>query len=117
MNKRGQGLSTSAIVLIVLGLVVLAILVIGFMVGWSAILPWIKTNNVGTISQSCELSCSTSNQYDFCSVKRAVNDGENKKFDATCNQLSTEDKFTSRNYGIKACTTLTCSTSSSSISS
>lgn len=111
-DKRGQGLSTSAIVLIVLGIIVLAILAIGFTFGWKALVPWIKTNNIDTIKQSCQLACTTQSQYDYCSVKRSVNDGKNIKFDATCNELATDAKFSSRNYGIAACDSVTCSTKS-----
>ena len=44
MNKRGQGLSTNAIILIVLGVVVLVVLIGGFTIGWGQMAPWIKTN-------------------------------------------------------------------------
>ena len=33
-NRKGQGLSTNAIILIVLGIVVLVVLIAGIMLGW-----------------------------------------------------------------------------------
>lgn len=104
-NKRGQGMSTSTIILLILGLVILVVLVLGFTLGWNKIAPWINTNNVETIKTSCEAACSTGSVYDFCSVSRDVNDGVNKKFGATCKAL-TNSTFATRNYGIVDCPNL-----------
>ena len=83
-NKRGQGLSTSAIVLIVLAVVVLVILIIGFTMGWSSIAPWLSSSNVDTIVSSCEVACSTASTYEFCNVDRELKDAEGTKVLATC---------------------------------
>ncbi len=73
MNKKAQGLSTNAIILIVLGVIVLVILVIGFMAGWDKIAPWIKpSNNVQTIVDACSMACSMDSVYDYCSVMREL---------------------------------------------
>ena len=72
MHKRGQGLSTNAIILIVLGVIVLTILVMGFTVGWSKIAPWITTDNVDAVVQQCSIACSTSSIYSFCSLERML---------------------------------------------
>ena len=45
MEKRGQGLSTSAIILIILGVVVLVVLIAGFTIGWSALKDYINPSN------------------------------------------------------------------------
>ena len=66
-NKRGQGLSTNAIILIVLGIVVLVVLILGFTIGWKSLLPWISTDNVNTIVTQCGIACTTESTYDFCS--------------------------------------------------
>jgi len=102
-NKRGQGMSTSTIILLILGLVVLVVLVLGFSLGWNKIAPWINTNNLETIKTSCGAACSTGSQYDFCNVPRTVKDGVNDKFEATCEALSTEETYLSRGYGIEPC--------------
>lgn len=102
MDKKGQGLSTNAIILIILGVIVLVILILGFTIGWDRFLPFVKSNNVENIKTACSLACSTGNQFDFCSTQREVKDGINDKFTSTCNELSGE-QYTSRNYGIEAC--------------
>lgn len=118
-GKRGQGLSTSAIVLIVLGVIVLVILVLGFTIGWNKLVPFVKTNNVDNIKTSCGLACSTGNQYDFCVTNRTVNDGAHAQFVATCDKLSNaEDAFYKANsfvasYGIDVCPSITCPTTAS----
>ena len=102
-NKKAQGMSTSTIILLILGLVILVVLVLGFSLGWNKITPWINTNNVDTIKTSCNAACSTNNQYDFCTVQREVKDGTNVKFKTTCQDLSTNLTLTSRGYGIEVC--------------
>ena len=100
-NKRGQGMSTSTIVLLIIGVIILVVLIIGFTKGWSTFGDWLKSNNIDSIKNSCGVACSTASQYEFCSVRREVKDGENPKFEATCEQLSTLPKFEA--YGIEPC--------------
>lgn len=108
MNKRGQGLSTNAIVLIILAVVVLAVVIVGFTVGWSKIAPWLSSNNVDTIKTQCSVACSTGNTFDFCSKKRELNDGE-KTVSANCYVLSTNTDY--EEYGIAKCAEMkTCGT-------
>lgn len=107
-NKRGQGLSTNAIILIVLGVIILVILVAGFTLGWGTILPFLSTNNVDNIKTSCGIACSTESDFDYCFVEREVNDGANDKFPETCYNLANSDEYASRNYGIEKCPSITC---------
>jgi hypothetical protein len=82
----------------------LVVLILGFTVGWAKIAPWIGGgNNLDTIKNACGVACSTSGQYDFCTVKRLVKDGTNTKFEDTCNNLATLSKYTNRQYGIVPC--------------
>lgn len=107
MNKKAQGMSISTIILLILGLVILVVLILGFVLGWDKILPWIGGgNNIDTLQNACSTACATNSQYNFCSTPRKVKDGENPKFDATCYELAT--KYKTRNYGIAECTTITC---------
>ena len=112
-NKRGQGLSTNAIILIILGVVILVVLIVGFTVGWNKLLPFISTNNIDTIKTSCGIACSTSSAFDYCSVEREVKDGENDKFSETCYNLAemtdAGEKYAGRNYDIEACPSVSCS--------
>jgi hypothetical protein len=105
-NKRGQGMSTSTIILLILGLVILVVLILGFTMGWSKIAPWLSTTNLDTIETACGVACSTGSQYDFCSIERDIKDGTNDKFQATCQELVTNTTYVSRGYGITACPNL-----------
>jgi hypothetical protein len=104
MDKRGQQLSTTSIILIVLGVLVLVFLIIGFAIGWKKILPWIKpSNNVDQIRQQCELACNTNSKYNFCSVKRELK-SDTEKLEDTCYFFSKKRKV----YGIEECPGITC---------
>jgi len=106
-NKKGQGLSVNAIILIILGIIVLVILILGFTIGWNKFLPFIGGNNVQNIVTACETACTTGAKYDFCSTARSVDDGVNAKFDSNCNTLANDAKY--EQYGIKKCPAITCS--------
>ena len=109
MNKRGQGLSTNAIILIVLGVVVLVVLIGGFTLGWGQLRDKItSSNNVATIAQACGVACSTGSQFDYCSVDRELNDGTTE-ITNNCNEFSGEEnKDTYGKYGIEKCPQITC---------
>ena len=105
-QKRGQGLSTNAIILIVLGVVVLVILIAGFTMGWRNVAPWLSSENVGTIVTSCDTSCSTNNVYAFCSKDRELVDSEKKKVKTTCVILAEVSDFSK--YAIDECSSIDC---------
>jgi len=99
-NKRGQGLSTNAIILIILGVAILVILIIGFTIGWSTLVPFLRTDNVDTVVKSCETSCSTQSKFSYCSkVMELRTDGE--EVDASCYLLEKLDRF--KKYGLEPC--------------
>ena len=102
-NKRGLGLSTNAIILIVLGVIVLVILAVGFTVGWSKFAPWLKpTNNVAEIVQACNLACNIDSVYDYCTLKRDLFDSEEKEVKNTnCYTLANGDGLSK--YGVATC--------------
>ena len=110
LNKRGQGLSTNAIIMIILGVVVLIVLIMGFTLGWNKLIQFISTNNIDTIKNSCNIACSTESQFDFCTVEREVKDGANDKFLETCYNLANVGEYISRNYNIGKCAAITCET-------
>ncbi len=85
-NKRGQGLSTNAIILIILGVVILVILIIGFSVGWSTLVPFLRSDNVDTVVKSCDTSCSTQSKFSYCSEPKDLS-SKILKVTATCNVL------------------------------
>lgn len=108
-NKRGQGLSTNAIIMIILGVVVLIVLILGFTMGWNKLNPFLSTNNVDNIKTSCDIACSTESTFDYCGVEREVKDGTNDKFGDTCYNLANSEGYSTRNYGISVCPSITCS--------
>lgn len=107
-NKRGQGMSTNAIILIILGIVVLVVLILGFTMGFSKIAPFLSGNNVDNIVTACTAACATASSFDFCEFPREVKDGTNDKFKATCDDLLTNSTYAERNYGIDECPAITC---------
>jgi hypothetical protein len=109
-NKRAQGMSTSTIILLILGLIILVVLVLGFTLGWNRLLPFVQnSNNLDTISASCTIACSTNSQYDYCSALREVKDGVNDKFKDNCYNLATKEEYANRFYGINPCPDIDCS--------
>ncbi|MDP2673180.1 MAG: hypothetical protein Q8O84_05190 [Nanoarchaeota archaeon] len=114
-DKRGQGLSTNAIILIILGVVVLVMLIVGFTVGWSKLAPWISTNNVQTVVTACNTACSTGSVYDYCNLERTLKaddlpEGINE-VKGTCQIFSSDEPVNGvdySKYGIEACPTITC---------
>jgi len=106
LDKRGQGLSTNAIILIILGIVVLVVVVLGFTIGWDKILPFISTDNVETIKSSCGAACATGNTYGFCSQNRTLKAGEVRLEDKTCFEFATTVLYNL--YGIEECGSITC---------
>jgi hypothetical protein len=103
INKKAQGMSTSTIILLILGLVILVVLILGFTMGWNKLVPFLSSNNIETIKNSCGIACSTGSQFEFCSVLREVKDGMNKKFETTCQGLITDPVYSARGYGIESC--------------
>ena len=66
LNKRGQGLSVNAIILIVLGIAVLALMIFGFTMGWNKVLPFLGGDTVDDIVDDCNTACLATQQYNFC---------------------------------------------------
>ena len=103
MDKRGQGLSTNAIILIVLGVVILVVLILGFTMGWEKLAPWMSKDNVDTIVNQCAVACSTHSVYDYCTKTRELKaDGE--KIKETCNSFATNKSY--EKYGVANCSAL-----------
>jgi hypothetical protein len=107
-NNKGQDLSTSTIILIILGIAVLVILIIGFTIGWQKVVPWLSSNNVDTIVNQCQASCTTSDTYGYCSLNRTLtasdlpNDAEGKaqkNVINTCNFFSNDENYLKYNIG------------------
>lgn len=100
-NKRGQGLSTNTIILLVLGIAILVVLILGFTMGWSRIAPWLSTDNVDTIVKQCQSACSSVDDYSYCTKTRTLKADDAELPDVTCDDLAETDEY--KKYGIKAC--------------
>lgn len=100
MQKRGQGLSTNAIILIILGVVVLSVLIMGFTMGWKNLAPWLPTDNVKTIASACEVACTTDAKYDYCSKPRTLKLEGEDDISGNCTYFSTIEN---NPYGISNC--------------
>jgi hypothetical protein len=107
-NKRGQELSTNAIIMIIIGIIVLVVLILGFTMGWNKLLPFFSSNNVENIKTTCSTACATNNGYDYCSFVRTLkaDDLPDGKTTGNCTWFSTNPTYTK--YGIEACPGLTC---------
>ena len=111
-NKKGQELSTNAIIMIIIGIVVLVVLILGFTLGWDRIFPFFfSSNNVESIKTNCAAACATANVYNYCTFPRALKaedlPGGVKEVKGTCNSFartSTPDDYTK--YGIERCPSL-----------
>mgnify|MGYP001610483464 CR=1 FL=1 len=93
ISKKGQEMSISTLVLIVLAIIVLVIVVIGFTGGWSNLWDRI-TNlgggkaNVGLVVQACQIACDTSSKYDYCSQSRKVTFDDKTSVMVSCQTLT-----------------------------
>lgn len=104
VNKRGQEMSTTTIILLVLGVLILVILILGFTIGWSKFAPFLSKNNVNTIVNSCGTSCSTGDSFAFCFNVKDLNADDVKLKSVTCNYLAQKQA----KYGIKECSAISC---------
>ena len=108
MEKRGQGLSTNAIILIVLGVVVLVVLAVGFTMGWKQLAPWLPSggSNIDIIKQQCSTACITNSANDFCLASRELNINNIKYSGVTCYQLSLDNNL--KTFGVESCGAVNC---------
>lgn len=108
-EKRGQGLSTSTIILLILGIVILVVLILGFTIGWNKIFPFISQNNVDNIKTGCSTACSTDNAYDYCATNRTLKVPDltaGAQAYGNCTWFSTQQPYLK--YGIGSCPTIDC---------
>lgn len=105
-NKKGQGLSTNAIILIILGVLVLIVLIIGFTVGWNQIKEIIlPSNNVDKIVQQCNTACITNSKYDYCTKMRILK-ADKVEIETNCAVFSVISEYSQ--YGIEECPLIDC---------
>ena len=109
MNKKGAEMTIGTIVMIILALVVLVVLIFGFTSGWGNLWNNIVgfgggQVNVQTVVQACQVACSTSGTYDYCTRERSVVFEKDKPSqNLKCRDLE------SRGVGLSACGNVDCS--------
>ena len=97
MNKKAAEMTIGTIIVIILALVVLVVIIYGFSTGWSNL--WEKITgfgggkaNVASVVQSCQIACTSSSTYDWCTKSRTIifdadKAAEQKKLSWTCFNL------------------------------
>ncbi len=114
LNKRGQGLPTSTIILLILGLVILIVLIFGFATGWSAFKNLLSPTNVDDVVADCNTICGLDQKYAFCSAERILRSNEDKvEVKTSCAVLSSSPNFAK--YSIQACPSIQCDLACESI--
>jgi hypothetical protein len=108
-GKKGQGLSLTTIILIVLGLAVLVFLIFGFSTGWGNLWGTITEigggdANVDDISRGCALACQQGGSYGFCDQKRELVISKGKVTTGSCFDFAKKNP----SLGIENCNNLNC---------
>ena len=84
VNKRGQGLEVSTIILIVLGVILLVFLVLGFSLGWANL--WNKIGifgggaSINDVVAACNLAVTSNNVYGYCEDFKRVKVGSQTEY-------------------------------------
>src|SRR3989344_7508881 len=87
VNKRGQGLSINALILIVLGIFILVTLIAGFTLGWSQLKSYLgfSGNNADAIISQCKTACELEQINAYCFQNRIVKiDGAAEPLKGSC---------------------------------
>ncbi|VVB83463.1 Uncharacterised protein [uncultured archaeon] len=106
-NSRGQGLPTSTIILLILGLVILIVLIFGFATGWSAFKNLLSPTNVDSLKDDCNSACGLNQKFSFCSAERTLRVNEdNLVVKTSCAVLAGVSDFAK--YSIATCPSITC---------
>ena len=67
MMKRGQGLSITTLILIIIGVVILVVLIFGFTAGWGNIKEWIApSGNADKVVTTCRVACASNDKFAWC---------------------------------------------------
>lgn len=106
-NKRGQGMSTNTIVLLILGLIVLVALIWGFATGWSSFQGVMNPTNVGDIVEECNSVCGINEEFTYCNADKELRFiEEDFEIKTSCYVLASLPELD--RYGIEDCPAITC---------
>lgn len=95
MKKKGQEMSVSTLVLIVIGIVVLVMLVLGFTMGWQNL--WNKINvfqggSVEDVINGCKIAATAEATYSYCNEFKPVTIN-NQKMLINCEYGAVQDRL------------------------
>jgi len=80
VNKKGQEMSITTLLLIVIGIVVLVLVILGFIMGWQNLLDKVNifrpSSNIDSLVQSCNLALIQPGA--FCEYKSVTLDGKSQ---------------------------------------
>lgn len=113
-SKRGQEMSISTLVLIVLAVIVLVLIVIGATGGFTKIGDLFSNlgggkSNIQTVLQGCQVACQTNSQYDYCTREREIRTGGDTSSGLTDKRMYTCDALVARGItGLDRCASITC---------
>lgn len=95
MNKKGQGLSTTTLVLLILAGIVLVVVVLGFTQGWGYIFDKINLlpGDLEAAAQSCGLSATQGLSTSYCNEFKELKIAGKKQW-ANCDYLEGYAEFT-----------------------
>ncbi|MFH0711605.1 MAG: hypothetical protein V1889_00600 [archaeon] len=123
-NKRGQQMTLSTIIAIVLGIVVLIFLIYGFSTGWSNL--WSKVtgsvsgSNVEDKIKDCETDCSLGERTSYCFENKELrffdSAGKVVKVSGTCVNFSSDSFVVDgkvsagqiKGMGFESCASIKC---------
>lgn len=107
MGKRGQeGVTLTTLLLIILGVVVVAIIILGFTTGFGFIFDKFKLapgQDLQAVVTGCELAASNELRADYCSTFKEVEINGEKQF------VNCEDSRVQSNMGADSKGLITCS--------
>jgi hypothetical protein len=103
-NKRGQDLSITTLILIVIGIVVAVIIILGFSMGWDYIFGKFKLapgQDLQAVGKGCEISAQAKLKIDYCGLKEI-------KLDGIKNYVNCEDPRIKGSIDISGTDPITC---------
>ncbi|MBX4196461.1 hypothetical protein KW805_02655 [Candidatus Pacearchaeota archaeon] len=96
-DKRGQDLSITTLILIILGIIVLVFIVLGFSLGWDYIfgkIGLVPGQSLETVAQGCNIAIQGKLNVDFCQFKSAKIDGRKEYINCLDTRLTPSIKGT-----------------------
>jgi len=88
LDKKGQQMTLTTVIVIILGIAVLVFLIFGFASGWSNL--WDRIVNLGggstnldTIKQGCALACTGQSAEAYCNEERTIKYGRKVKVEGS----------------------------------